>query len=100
MRFCERLWGEKEEWKEGMIQRCILGESVKYLGDRSVGRGRHQATAGLVVFARGPKPQVPHLLPRTTCILGSRNLHRTNTGCQRVGRKDGGREEKVAAKEG
>ena len=45
----------------------ILGESVKCLGDRSMGRGRHQATAGLVFFARGPKPRsltsypVPHV---------------------------------------
>ncbi len=94
MRFSERLWREKEEQEEGMIQTCILGESGKYLGDRSVDRGRHQATAGLVVFARGPKPQDPLLLPCTTCILGSRRLHRTNPGCQRVGRKDEGRGKK------
>lgn len=48
-------------------------------------------TAGLVVFARGPKPKVPHLLPRITYILGSGNLHRISPGCQRVRRKDGRR---------
>lgn len=63
-------------------------------GNRSSGRSRHQATAGLVVFARGPKPQVPHFLHCTTCILGSGNLHRTSPGCQRGGRKDGRRRRK------
>ncbi|XP_008277379.1 vesicle transport through interaction with t-SNAREs homolog 1A [Stegastes partitus] len=37
---------------------------------------------------RGPKPQVPHLLPCTTCILGSGNLHRTSLGCQRLRETD------------
>lgn len=63
-------------------------------GDESLGGIRHWATAGLVVFARGPELQVPHLQPFCTCILGSHNLDRTNPGCQRVGRKDRGRERK------
>lgn len=83
---------QKKVWTEGMIQWYILGGSVRYQGDGSVGkRGRHQATAGLVVFARGPKPWVVHLPSCTSCMFGTRNLHRTNAGCQRVGRKDGGR---------
>lgn len=57
----KRPWRERASngKKERFRGRCISGESVKYLGDRSVGRSRHQATAGLVVFARGPLPPSP-----------------------------------------
>lgn len=58
-----------------------------------MGRMRHRATAGLVVFARGPKPQVPQLQPFNTCILGSHNLHRTNLDAR-------GEEERIEGEKG
>ncbi|KAK1881265.1 Vesicle transport through interaction with t-SNAREs like 1A, partial [Dissostichus eleginoides] len=61
MRFGERLWRDTERGVERRndSERDVFWEKV------------------------GPIPQVPHLLPCTTCILGSHNLHRTNSGCQR-----------------
>lgn len=73
---------------------------MKCQGDRSVVRGRHQATAVLVVFARRPKPQAPHLLPCTTCILGFGNLHRTNPDYQRVGSKEESSSKRGLGREG